>query len=116
MAILNKLLVFDRILILFLANDGYKIYKIFRSKIYFNLNMKKINFFNHHLRVEAKEGYLEHFMFAFKNAITLILLGLALVVHSIMPFFFTSTASRNVKRLDQIFQERALRSKNKPIK
>lgn len=78
--------------------------------------MKKNNFLLRHLREEANEKYSEHFLFAFKNAIILIIIGLALLIHSIMPWFFTTVASRNVRKLNQIFQDRATRFKNNQSK
>jgi hypothetical protein len=67
--------------------------------------MKKINPIKHHL-VEANEKYFEHFSFAFKSGSKLVGVGLALITHSILPCFFTTTASRNVRSMNEKLQNR----------
>jgi hypothetical protein len=72
--------------------------------------MKKMNPIKHHL-VEANEKYFEHFSFAFKSGSHLMGVGLALITHSILPCFFTTTASRNVRKINEKFQHRAEETK-----
>lgn len=67
--------------------------------------MKKINPIKQHL-IDTDETYFEHFGFAFKNGTRLFLASLGLIIHSILPCFFMTTASRNVKALNEIFQNR----------
>lgn len=67
--------------------------------------MKKNNPIKQHL-IEADEKYFEHFSFAFKSGANLVGVGIALITHSILPCFFTTTASRNVKKLNEKFQHR----------
>jgi len=64
-----------------------------------------MNPIKHHL-VEANEKYFEHFSFAFKSGSKLVGVGLALITHSILPCFFTTTASRNVRSMNEKFQNR----------
>jgi hypothetical protein len=66
---------------------------------------KKICFLNRHL-IEADEKYFEHFLFAFKTGVGIVLAGSALIIHSIVPWLFTRTASKKVASLHQIFQLR----------
>ncbi len=72
--------------------------------------MKKINPIKQHL-VEANEKYFEHFSFAFKSGSKLVGVGLALITHSILPCFFTTTASRNVRSMNEKFHRRAEQTK-----
>ena len=72
--------------------------------------MKKINPIKQHL-IEADENYLEHFSFAFKNGIRLLGVSLALIIHSILPCFFTTTASRNIRLMNEKFQHRVEHAK-----
>lgn len=72
--------------------------------------MKKINSIKQHL-TDADEKYFEHFSFAFKSGSHLVGVGLALITHSILPCFFTTTASRNVKKLNEKFQDRSEQAK-----
>jgi len=67
--------------------------------------MKKLNPIKQHL-VDADEKYFEHFSFAFKSGSKLVGIGLALITHSILPCFFTTTASRNVKSMNDKFHHR----------
>ncbi len=68
--------------------------------------MKKTYFYNRHLN-EANESYVVHFIFSIKAALTLITAGLALFIHAIVPFLFTTTASRTVKKINDQMQHRA---------
>jgi hypothetical protein len=72
--------------------------------------MKKINPIKQHL-IEADEKYFEHFSFAFKNGIHLFGVSLALITHSILPCFFTTTASRNIRAMNEKFQHRVEQKK-----
>jgi hypothetical protein len=42
--------------------------------------------------------------------------GLALITHSILPCFFTTTASRNVKKMNEKFQHRSEQTKIRKAK
>ncbi len=66
---------------------------------------KEVNFFNRHL-TETGENYFEHFLFAFSTAMWLLYAALILLVHAIMPFFFTVSASKHIRRINQIMQKR----------
>ena len=72
--------------------------------------MKKINPIKKHL-IDADEKYFEHFSFAFKSGSRLVGVGLALITHSILPCFFTTTASRNVKKINEKFHHRCEQTK-----
>ena len=72
--------------------------------------MKKINPIKQHL-VEADEKYFEHFSFAFKSGTRLLGVSLALITHSILPCFFATTASRNVRKMNEKFQNRVEQKK-----
>jgi hypothetical protein len=72
--------------------------------------MKKNNPIKQHL-IDADEKYFEHFSFAFKSGSHLVGVGLALITHSILPCFFSTTASRNVRAINETFQNRAEQSK-----
>lgn len=67
--------------------------------------MSNCNFFSRHLS-EIGENYLEHFLFAFTTGVWLLLAGVVLVVHSIMPFIFVTTSSRYVKKINEVLQKR----------
>jgi hypothetical protein len=67
--------------------------------------MKFINDSKKHLEY-AEEKYFEHFRFAFTNGLILVLTGFALILHSIIPSIFTSTASLMVKKLSAKFASR----------
>jgi len=67
--------------------------------------MKIIASIKNHLN-DTDEKYFEHFSFAFVNAIKLFATSIALIIHSILPCFFTTTASRNVKIINEKFHNR----------
>lgn len=67
--------------------------------------MAKINPLNRHL-IETGENYFEHFLFAFSTAMWILAVSLVLTVHSIFPFFFTTTASRNIRKINEVMQKR----------
>lgn len=77
--------------------------------------MKKVNPIKQHL-IEADEKYFEHFSFAFKNGIRLLGVSLSLITHSILPCFFTTTASRNVRAMNEKFQQRVEQKKTRKSK
>lgn len=56
---------------------------------------------------EAGETYFEHLGFTVKTSATLLYSGLALFIHGIFPFLFTTTASGNIKQLHATIAERA---------
>jgi hypothetical protein len=72
--------------------------------------MTKKNPIKKHL-IDADEKYFEHFSFAFKSGSRLVGVGLALITHSILPCFFTTTASRNVKKINEKFYHRSEQAK-----
>jgi hypothetical protein len=72
--------------------------------------MKKISPLKQHL-IDADEKYFEHFSFAFKSGARLVGTGIALITHSILPCFFTTTASRNVRKINEKFQHRSEQTK-----
>lgn len=47
------------------------------------------------------ESYAEHMRTAFSFAGPMLLAGLACAVHGVLPFLFTSTGSRTVRRLHE---------------
>lgn len=47
----------------------------------------------------VEETYGAHFMFAFQFGMTLMLAGLAAIIHAFLPFLFEKTASTTVKRI-----------------
>lgn len=67
--------------------------------------MKKGNLFNRHLN-ETGENYFEHFLFGFTTAMWLTMAGIILFLHSIFPFIFPTTASKHVKKINEVMQKR----------
>ena len=67
--------------------------------------MKINNPIKQHL-IDTDENYIEHFSFAFKNGSRLILVASALIIHSVLPCFFKTTASKNVSKMNEIFNDR----------
>ena len=72
--------------------------------------MKKINPIKRHL-IDTDEKYFEHFSFAFKSGFHLLGVSLALITHSVLPCFFTTTASRNVRKINEKFHHRSEQTK-----
>ena len=68
--------------------------------------MTKKNPIKKHL-IDADEKYFEHFSFAFKSGAHLLGISLALIAHSVLPCFFTTTASRNVRKINEKFHHRS---------
>ena len=52
------------------------------------------------------QTYLGHLFTACGYSIKLIFLGLACIIHSILPFLFINTASENVMKLAEHFKQR----------
>lgn len=67
--------------------------------------MKKPNFLTRHLK-ETGENYFEHFLFGFATAMWLALASLILFIHSFFPFIFTISASKHVKKINEVMQKR----------
>jgi hypothetical protein len=67
--------------------------------------MKKPNFLTRHLK-ETGENYFEHFLFGFSIAMWLTMAGFILFIHSIFPFIFPTTASKHVKKINEVMQKR----------
>ena len=55
---------------------------------------------------KVDETYFEHMKCAFKFFYTLLGLSLAALVHGIFPFWFQTTASRGVKKLNDCMKDR----------
>lgn len=68
--------------------------------------MKRTNLLNRHL-VETGENYFEHLLFAFVISMWLFVTAIVLFCHTVFPFLFTSTASNNVKKINEVMQKRA---------
>jgi hypothetical protein len=56
---------------------------------------------------EAGETYFEHLGFTLKTSATLLFSGIALFIHGIFPFLFTTTASANIRQLNATIVARA---------
>ena len=54
--------------------------------------MEQKQFFTKHLH-DANESYFEHLAFTIKVGGTLIMIGIVAVLHGLLPFIFTHTAS-----------------------
>jgi hypothetical protein len=67
--------------------------------------MKKNNLFNRHLN-EIGENYFEHFLITFTTSLWVMWAGFILLCHSVLPFIFTVTTSRHVKKINHIMQKR----------
>lgn len=69
--------------------------------------MKKIiNCFLDHPK-EVNETYWTHLLFAAKGSFLLLKVSLALFVHSLFPFLFTTYASKKVDAFAEMFLKRA---------
>lgn len=62
-------------------------------------------FTNHPASVD--ESYFEHMRFAGSFAASLLLAGLAALVHAVLPFLFEKTASQIINRLHHRMHNRA---------
>ncbi len=60
-----------------------------------------------HLK-QVQQGYWEHFFFAQKWGLYLILTGLASMVHGLRPMCFPFTAPRNVQKVADMIRLRAV--------
>ena len=67
--------------------------------------MTKPNLFNKHLK-HTGENYFEHFLFTFTAGLWVLFIGFVLIAHSIFPFILTTTASRNIKKINEVMQRR----------
>lgn len=59
-----------------------------------------------HLR-DAREGYWQHFRFATTFGLLAVAAGLAALIHAIIPGACTHTASRIVRHLGQLIEDRS---------
>lgn len=59
-----------------------------------------------HLR-EAGEGYWQHFRFATTFGLLAVAAGLAAIIHAFMPAMCTHTASRIVRHLGRLLEDRS---------
>ena len=53
------------------------------------------------------ETYLEHFHFASRFGVQLLVAGAACLIHGILPFLFMATGSRAVRRLNEVVNQGA---------
>lgn len=60
--------------------------------------MKQDSFLTKHL-YDANENYFEHLGFTIKFATTLIVVAIIALIHGLMPFVFTHTASTKLCKL-----------------
>ena len=58
-----------------------------------------------HLR-QAGEGYWQHFRFATTFGLLALAAGIAAILHAFIPAFCTSTASRIIRHLGQLLEDR----------
>lgn len=56
---------------------------------------------------QTGETYLQHLAFTARTTVELFCIGAALIIHGLFPFLFETTASRGIKRLNEIVTERA---------
>lgn len=59
-----------------------------------------------HLR-DANEGYWQHFRFATTFGLLAMAAGIAAILHAFVPALFTHTASRIVRQLGQLLEDRS---------
>jgi hypothetical protein len=52
-------------------------------------------------------SYVEHFSFAMKLALQMMLLAMISLVHAFLPFIFTDTVSHSIKDIDNKLEELA---------
>lgn len=64
----------------------------------YNNPMKQDSFFTRHLH-DANESYLAHLGFTVRFAATLIVIAAIALIHGLMPFLFTHTASTMLGKL-----------------
>lgn len=70
--------------------------------------MKQDSFLTQHLH-DANESYFEHLGFTIKFAFTLIIVAVIALIHGLMPFVFTHTASTMLcKLMDEAKARKAL--------
>ena len=55
---------------------------------------------------EVNETYIEHMICAFKFHCILLRLSSAVLIHAIFPFWFETTASDGIKKLNDYIQNR----------
>ena len=55
---------------------------------------------------DAGETYLSHLWFTARMALWFVLIGLAIILHGIFPFLFTSTASSEIRKINAILKRR----------
>lgn len=53
---------------------------------------------SNHLK-EMNEGYFEHMFYALRYGLKMILGGIALIIHSIIPDIFVTTGSRTMRSI-----------------
>lgn len=56
------------------------------------------------------ETYVQHLMYAWMSAYTLLIIVVALLIHGIFPFWFTHFGFDRLRRLNERWQERQKKS------
>lgn len=62
---------------------------------------------------QTGETYLQHLAFTARTTVELFCIGAALIIHGLFPFLFETTASRGIRRLNDIITARASRAARK---
>jgi len=74
----------------------------------YNESMEQKSLLTKHLH-DANESYFEHLAFTVKVGVTLIVIGIVAMLHGLMPFVFTHTASGMLcKLMDEMKARKAL--------
>ncbi len=68
-------------------------------------NGKDMSFVKRHLN-ESGENYFVHLYFTIKMSWALAYTAVTLLIHGLLPFVFTRTASTQVKKISTIFEKR----------
>tara|TARA_B110000008_G_C16782791_1_gene489400 strand:- start:219 stop:425 length:207 start_codon:yes stop_codon:yes gene_type:complete len=55
---------------------------------------------------EANESYFQHMQFAVKISLQLLLGSFMALIHAILPFLFTTSASKKIKELYNFIEKR----------
>lgn len=70
---------------------------------------KILDLFNEHPN-SVGETYPQHFLFALEVGVSLLVLGIICIVHSIFPFWFVKTTSHHVEKIHERMKDRNNRS------
>lgn len=69
------------------------------------LKQRMVSFATAHLK-ESGESYWQHLLFTLSMGGRILLMGTVIVIHGLLPFTFTRTTSRQVRRVYDIFLAR----------